>query len=173
MYYLSILLVAWLVLPSPARQLTASEVGQPAGWDDDLALIRVTDLDPAPDVLEFTLEARLADLEIIPGVRTSVWTYNGLLPGPYIRVKIGDTVVVHFTNSLPEATTIHWHGVRVPNNMDGAPGMTQQPIAPGGTFRYEFVVRDAGTPSLFPAHRSRGSAGTADLRRVRSRSPVC
>ena len=159
MHYLAFLLVSWLVLPAPTRQLTASEVEQPAGWDEALALPEPADLDPAPDVLEFNLEARVAELDIIPGVRTSVWTYNGLLPGPYIRVKVGDTVIVHFTNSLPEATTIHWHGVRVPNNMDGAPGMTQPLIAPGGTFRYQFVVRDAGTFWYHPHQSSSNQVG--------------
>ena len=62
-----------------------------------------------------------------------------------IRAKLGDRVIVHFKNSLPEATTIHWHGLRVPNEMDGAPGVTQPPIESGGEFRYEFELRDAGT----------------------------
>jgi FtsP/CotA-like multicopper oxidase with cupredoxin domain len=157
--YLSFLFLAWLALPVSARQSPASEVAQPAGWDDALALQQVTDLDPAPDVLEFDLEARVEELEILAGVRTSVWTYNGLLPGPYVRVKVGDTVIVNFTNSLPEPTTIHWHGVRVPNDMDGAPGMTQPPIAPGGTFRYEFVVRDAGTFWYHPHQSSSDQVG--------------
>jgi FtsP/CotA-like multicopper oxidase with cupredoxin domain len=135
------------------------DVQQPEGWDDDLALPQPDDLNPAPNVLEIALEARVVDLEITPGVKTTVWTYNGLLPGPYIRARVGDTVIVHFKNSLPEETTIHWHGLRVPNSMDGAPGMTQNPIAPGGTFRYEFVVRDAGTYWYHPHTSSAAQVG--------------
>jgi FtsP/CotA-like multicopper oxidase with cupredoxin domain len=145
--------------PDAFGQLGALDVEQPKGWDDDLRLPQPQDLNPAPDVLEINLEAKVVDLEITPGTKTSVWTYNGRLPGPYIRAKIGDTVVVHFKNSLPEETTIHWHGLRVPNNMDGAPGMTQDPIAPGGTFTYEFVVRDAGTYWYHPHVNSAAQVG--------------
>jgi FtsP/CotA-like multicopper oxidase with cupredoxin domain len=141
------------------RQLTAAEVSQPDGWDADLTLPQPADLDPAANVLEFTLEAKVAEIEVKPGVKTAVWTYNGILPGPYIRAKVGDTVIVHFKNSLPEETTIHWHGLRVPNNMDGAPGMTQDPIAPGARFRYEFVVRDAGTYWYHPHVNSSAQVG--------------
>ncbi len=74
-----------------------------------------------------------------------MWTYNGLVPGPMIRARVGDRVVVHFTNNLAEETTIHWHGLRVPAAMDGMPGHSQAPIQPGGTFDYDFVVPDAST----------------------------
>src|SRR6187399_226674 len=150
-------------LPAPssatARPLTAQDVAQPEGWDDDLRLRQPEDLNPDPGILEFNLEARLAEIEIVPGVKTPVWTYNGMLPGPYIRANVGDTVIIHFKNSLPEATTIHWHGVRVPNNMDGSPGMTQAPIAPGESFRYEFVVKDAGTYWYHPHINSAAQVG--------------
>jgi FtsP/CotA-like multicopper oxidase with cupredoxin domain len=96
-------------------------------------------------VLEVELEARVANVEILPGTTTPAWTYNGQLPGPLLRTKVGDRVIVHFKNSLPEPTTMHWHGVRVPNEMDGAPGATQAPIETGAEFRYEFTVADAGT----------------------------
>ncbi len=140
-------------------QLTAQDVQQPAGWDADLTLPQPADLNPALDILEFNLEARIANIEITPGKTTPVWTYNGTLPGPYIRATVGDTVIVHFRNSLPEPTTIHWHGLRVPNNMDGAPGITQAPIATGGEFRYEFVVRDAGTYWYHPHMNSAAQVG--------------
>jgi FtsP/CotA-like multicopper oxidase with cupredoxin domain len=102
-------------------------------------------LNPDPHVLEVELEAKPVDLEILPGKKTTVWTYNGQLPGPLLRAQVGDRVIVHFKNSLPVETTIHWHGLRVSNDMDGAPGVTQPPIAPGAEFRYEFVLKDAGT----------------------------
>jgi FtsP/CotA-like multicopper oxidase with cupredoxin domain len=120
-------------------------VAQPAGWADDLAMPVPVDLSPDPDVLEIELEARIADVEIVPGFKTPAWTYNGTVPGPMIRAKLGDRLIVHFKNSLPDETTIHWHGLRVPNDMDGAPGVTQPPIASGGEFRYEFELNDAGT----------------------------
>jgi len=71
--------------------------------------------------------------------------YNGRVPGPEIRVREGELVGVTLKNSLVEPTTVHWHGVDVPNAMDGVPDVTQQPVAPGGTFVYEFEARPAGT----------------------------
>ncbi len=133
---------------------TAADVAQPAGWDAELTMAEPVDLDPDPRVLEIDLEARIAELEILPGTRTPAWTYNGALPGPLIRARVGDRLVVHFKNSLPEATTIHWHGLRVPNAMDGAPGLTQEPIPPGGTFEYAFTLGDAGTYWYHPHFNS-------------------
>jgi FtsP/CotA-like multicopper oxidase with cupredoxin domain len=112
-----------------------------------------SDLDAAPDVVEVALEAKVSDIEIAPGRTLSMWTYNGQLPGPRIEARAGDTVRVRFKNSLPEATTIHWHGVRVPAAMDGVPAV-QSPIAAGAEFTYEFVVPDAGTFWYHPHVRS-------------------
>ena len=123
----------------------ARDVAQPDGWDEELKLAPAVDLNADPGILEVELEAKIANLEILPGTTTPAWTYNGQLPGPLLRAKVGDRVIVHFKNSLPETTTIHWHGLRVPNDMDGAPGATQPPIEPGGEFRYEFTVQDTGT----------------------------
>jgi len=117
---------------------------QPPGWDDGLRLPGLEDLDSAPDVVEVRLEAKVAPVGI-GGQTLPMWTYDGLLPGPVLRAKRGDRVLVHFKNSLPAPTTIHWHGLRVPNVMDGVPDVTQAPIPPGGTFDYEFRVPDAGT----------------------------
>ena len=117
---------------------------QPEGWDEDIALPQAEDLDPDPDVLEVEIEAREADIEILPGQTTRLWTYNGLLPGPLLRAKKGDRLIVHFTNQLPEPTTIHWHGVRVPATMDGTAAM-QDPVQPGESFTNDNVIPDAGT----------------------------
>jgi FtsP/CotA-like multicopper oxidase with cupredoxin domain len=111
------------------------------------------DLDPSPDVVDVSLEARVADVELAPGRRVPMWTYNGTLPGPRIEARVGNTVRIRFKNSLPEATTIHWHGIRVPAAMDGVPA-AQAPIAPGAEFTYEFVVPDAGTFWYHPHIRS-------------------
>lgn len=79
---------------------------------------------------------------------------NGQVPGPTLRVRLGDTVRVRFTNRLPQETTIHWHGVRVPNAMDGVPHATQPPVQPGASFTYEFTPKDAGTFWFHPHVRS-------------------
>ncbi|HAI29926.1 MAG TPA: copper oxidase, partial [Thalassospira sp.] len=79
------------------------------------------------------------------GMQTPVWAYNGTVPGGLLRVKQGEDVHVRFDNQLSEASSIHWHGVRVPNAMDGVPGLTQKPVAPGEIFDYRFNARDAGT----------------------------
>ena len=101
------------------------------------------DLNPDPSVLEITLEARPTTIEYLPGKQTAAWSYNGTVPGPLIDADVGDELVVHFTNNLPEPTTIHWHGVRLPAAMDGTTAM-QNPILPGATFTYRFILRDAG-----------------------------
>jgi FtsP/CotA-like multicopper oxidase with cupredoxin domain len=118
---------------------------QPADFGASLAVPEARDINPDPHVLELNLEARVAEIELVPGKPTPVWSYDGGLPGPTIRANVGDRVIVHFKNSLPEATTIHWHGLRVPAAMDGAVGHSQAAIQPGETFDYDFVVPDAGT----------------------------
>jgi FtsP/CotA-like multicopper oxidase with cupredoxin domain len=109
---------------------------------------------PTGVVRAFELVAAPARLELLGGQPLDVWAYNGQVPGPTLRVRAGDTVRVTFTNHLPEETTIHWHGVRVPNAMDGVPHITQDPIPPGGSFTYEFVPKDAGTFWFHPHVRS-------------------
>jgi FtsP/CotA-like multicopper oxidase with cupredoxin domain len=140
-------------------QLSALDVEQPDGWDADLLMVQPVDINPDPNILEFELEAKIRDIEIEEGFTTPVWTYGGSLPGPLIKAKVGDTVIVHFKNSLPESTSIHWHGLRVPNGMDGVPGVTQPPIQPGEEFRYEFTVNDAGTYWYHPHINSTNQVG--------------
>jgi FtsP/CotA-like multicopper oxidase with cupredoxin domain len=142
-----------------ATPLSALDVPQPDGWDDDLKLREAPDSNPDPRVVEIELEAKVADVEWLPGKTTPAWTYNGSVPGPLIRARIGDRLIVHFKNSLPAATTIHWHGLRVPNAMDGAPGMTQPAIEPGTEFVYDFVLRDAGTYWYHPHFDSSAQVG--------------
>lgn len=86
--------------------------------------------------------------------QTDVWAYGGQVPGPTIRVRQHERLKVAATNRLDEETTIHWHGLRIPNGMDGVPHLTQRPIAPGETFVYDFVVPDAGTYWYHPHQRS-------------------
>jgi len=94
---------------------------------------------------EIYLEAREILWEIAPGKRTKAMAYNGQIPGPELRLKEGERVRIALKNALTEPTTIHWHGVDVPNSMDGVPGITQKPVLPGETFVYEFEARPAGT----------------------------
>jgi FtsP/CotA-like multicopper oxidase with cupredoxin domain len=90
------------------------------------------------DTWVFKLTAKPVKWEILPGVRVTAWTYDGTVPGPEIRVPYGQKVRVVVTNRLPEPTAVHWHGIAVPNAMDGVPGVTQKPIAPDDSFTYEF-----------------------------------
>jgi FtsP/CotA-like multicopper oxidase with cupredoxin domain len=89
-----------------------------------------------------------------PYPETAVWSYNGMVPGPEIRLRQGAHVRITVENRLDEETTVHWHGLRVPNAMDGVPHLTQQPIEPGKTFVYAFEVPDAGTYWYHPHQRS-------------------
>jgi FtsP/CotA-like multicopper oxidase with cupredoxin domain len=102
------------------------------------------DLDPRDDVVEVRLEARPADIELSAGHVVHMWTYNGVFPGPRIEAHVGDRLRVTLSNALPEPTTIHWHGLRVPSAMDGVEAV-QRPIEPGEQFSYDFVLPDAGT----------------------------
>lgn len=95
-------------------------------------------------MLEVQLDAREDDWELSRGQRVRAMTYNGTVPGPTIEGRVGDTLVVNFTNHLREPTTIHWHGLRVPAAMDGSEAV-QTAVPPGGRFRYQFQLTDAGT----------------------------
>ncbi len=93
-------------------------------------------------------------MKVFNGHDLAVWAYNGQVPGPTLRLRLGETVRVEFTNKLPQSSTIHWHGVRVPNAMDGVPDVTQPPVPAGGSFVYEFTPKDAGTFWFHPHVRS-------------------
>lgn len=100
---------------------------------------------PSGPVREVRLETRELEWELAPGKVVKAMAYNGRIPGPEIHVREGERVRVALKNGLREPTTIHWHGVDVPNSMDGVPGVTQKPVQPGETFVYEFDARPAGT----------------------------
>src|SRR5258706_7226339 len=101
-------------------------------------------------VKEFHLVAEPVVREMAPGMKARLWGYNGQSPGPTIEVVEGDFVRIFVTNKLPEQTTIHWHGQRLPNGMDGVAGLSQPYIAPGKTFVYEFEARRPGTFMYHP-----------------------
>ena len=101
-------------------------------------------------VKEFHLVAEPVVREMAPGFKAHLWGYNGQSPGPTIEVVEGDRVRIFVTNKLPEHTSIHWHGQRIPNGMDGVTGLTQPAIPAGKTFVYEFVARRPGTFMYHP-----------------------
>ncbi len=100
----------------------------------------------APKVLadgtkEFDLTAAITAWEVSPGKVVQAWTYNGTVPGPTMKVQPGDHVRVVLDNQLPQSTAIHFHGIDVPNAMDGVPYVTQDPVKPGEKFTYDFVAK--------------------------------
>jgi FtsP/CotA-like multicopper oxidase with cupredoxin domain len=101
-------------------------------------------------VKEFHLVAEPVVREMAPGFKAHLWGYNGQSPGPTIEVVEGDRIRIFVTNKLPEHTSVHWHGQRLPNGMDGVSGLTQPSIKPGKTFVYEFVARRPGTFMYHP-----------------------
>ncbi len=116
------------------------------------------------DVKVYNLTCSAVDWEYLPGKTVEAWTYNGVVPGPQIRVTEGDTVRIHVTNELPESTAVHWHGLRVPNNMDGVPFITQPPIKPGETFTYEFPIKEGNAGShMYHSHHNAAEQVTKGL----------
>ncbi|RNB67543.1 multicopper oxidase family protein [Brevibacillus invocatus] len=104
--------------------------------------------DPKFEVLtgnSFTLTAKESMLMLDDNTMKTAWTYNGTVPGPQLRIKQGETLKVVLNNELPDPVTIHWHGLPVPNNMDGIPGVTQNAVKPKESFTYEFKVDVPGT----------------------------
>ena len=94
-----------------------------------------------------------------PYPQTGVWCYDGSVPGPEIRLRQGERLQVTVENRLPQDTTVHWHGLRIPNAMDGAPYVTQPPIQPEESFVYQFTVPDAGTFWYHPHAHSAEQVG--------------
>jgi len=114
---------------------------------------------PTDDPFVLRAASGQATLRPAPYGPTDVWSYNGSVPGPEIRVRQGDRVRVLVRNGLDEDTTIHWHGIRTPNAMDGVPFLTQDPISVGSDFLYEFDALDAGTFWYHPHQRSSEQLG--------------
>ena len=148
-----------LVLGCGEAQPETSRATQPDGWDAELRVPEAVDSNPDPTITEVELQARIEPIELIAGTTTPALTYNGTVPGPLIRAKQGDRVIVHFNNDLPEDSTIHWHGLRIPAEMDGMPGHSQAPVPPGGSFTYDFVVPDASTFWYHPHFNSAVQVG--------------
>ena len=133
-----------------ARFVLAASLLSACGDDspDDGALAVLVDINPDPTIVEVNLVAEPTTAELLPGTRADVWAFRdasgrGSIPGPMLEANLGDRVIVHFTNQLPTHTTIHWHGLRVPNASDGTP-IAQVMVNPGESFDYEFTAIDAG-----------------------------
>jgi bilirubin oxidase len=109
------------------------------------ALVNESD---TPGVVEVTITAADARLELVPGVETDAWAFNGQVPGPLLEAYEGDSVIVHFRNDLPEPTTIHWHGIHLPFRSDGSPF---DPVEPGETVDYVFRIHE-GTAGTYWYH---------------------
>jgi FtsP/CotA-like multicopper oxidase with cupredoxin domain len=140
------LLMAFGLAAPAAACGSAAEPGRPA---PELAVL--IDVNPDPRIVEVELIAAPATVELLAGKPADVWAFRdgsdpdaaGSIPGPMLEAKLGDQVIVHFRNDLPDETTIHWHGLRVPNAADGTPA-SQVPVPPGGTYDYEMTLVDAG-----------------------------
>ncbi|MEL7656858.1 MAG: multicopper oxidase domain-containing protein, partial [Bacillota bacterium] len=105
----------------------------------------------------FELTAEPVEREILPGLFIKGWGYNGTIPGPTIEVNPGDYVIIRVVNYLPEATSVHWHGLDVPNIMDGVPEVEPSPqIGPGQYFDYQFRITNP--PGTHMYHTHMGSA---------------
>jgi FtsP/CotA-like multicopper oxidase with cupredoxin domain len=141
---LSLLLIAILatfgVLAGANPMPEAVNMGPAVAGAPPVSLTSLVEPPGPQPVKRFTLTAEVAQIN-----GQAAWTYNGTVPGPELRVTEGDRVRVTLINRLPAATSIHWHGLRLPNAEDGVAGVTQDAVAPGGTFTYEFVVQDPGT----------------------------
>ena len=116
------------------------------------------------DVKVFALVCQVVEWEVTPGNFVEAWTYNGVTPGPEIRVTEGDRIRVNVTNELPESTSVHWHGLMVPNAMDGVPFITQPPIKPGEVFTYEFPIREGNAGAhMYHSHHNATAQVTKGL----------
>lgn len=131
------------LLVGGAASLITAKLGS-AAWSEETGSEKLFRLGASPDSVSLVND---------PSRRTDVWCYNGTVPGPTIRVRQGDLIRVIVENELEEDTTVHWHGMRVPNAMDGVPHLTQKPISPRKSFVYAFKAVDAGTFWYHPHQR--------------------
>ncbi len=144
MFRLSVLLLTIACTPGE------STVDLPTVWGPYSA----ADADPSDDTVEVHLTASKTQVDWAGDQETrGVWAYNGVVPGPLIHAMLGQRIRVVFTNDLPDETTIHWHGLRIDDAMDGVPAI-QDPVQPGDTFIYTFTPPDAGTYWYHPHVRA-------------------
>jgi manganese oxidase len=154
--------------PTPSAAMTADEMDamHEAGVKAFVAGVKTEGLGNQPlaprlenGVKVFELTSKPIAWEYDAGKRADAWAYNAQVPGPEIRVTEGDKVKVVVTNQLPESTAVHFHGVIVPNAMDGVPFVTQPPIKPGTSFSYEFTAKNPGSHMYHSHHNSTAQVG--------------
>jgi len=154
--------------PAPSGTMTADEMDamHEAGVKAFVAGVKTEGQGNQPlaprienGVKVFELTCAPLSWEYDAGKRADAWAYNSQVPGPEIRVTEGDTVRVIVKNELPESTAVHFHGVIVPNKMDGVPFVTQPPIKPGQSFTYEFTARNPGSHMYHSHHNSTKQVG--------------
>ncbi len=137
----------WLLIPYALVMglvlVTNPGQGLAQGKPSHAKLSRAIDINPDPDVFETIIVATEETVDLGDGLLANVYTYNGTVPGPEFHFKVGDRVIVHFTNFLPEPSSIHWHGIELNNASDGTP-VTQNPVKFGETYTYRFVVPHPG-----------------------------
>ena len=131
--------------PSPTPIPPAARVPDPAVGEDLGDGTRLAASTVEEGVKVFRLRMAPMQLEVAPNVVRQAFAFNGIVPGPVIRVGEGDRVRIHVRNDLPEATAVHWHGMILPNEQDGVPHVTQHPIEPTQTFTYEWTAEATGT----------------------------
>ena len=138
--------------PTPAQQPTANPASHSMPMPRDLTYMpvitpntRALPFEMDNGVKVFRLTAEPVAREFAPGLVVNCWGYNGQSPGPMIEAVEGDRIRIYVTNSLPVHITVHWHGLLLPNGMDGAGGLTQKHIRLGETFKYEWTIRGHGT----------------------------
>ncbi|HET6756801.1 MAG TPA: copper oxidase, partial [Burkholderiales bacterium] len=121
----------------------------------------------------YHLIAEEVEHEFAPGLRAKCWGYNGRVHGPTIEAVEGDRVRIYVTNKLPAGTSVHWHGILLPNGMDGVAGLTQKVIRPGETFKYEFTLRQHGTHMYHSHHdeMTQMALGTMGMFIIHPRNP--
>jgi FtsP/CotA-like multicopper oxidase with cupredoxin domain len=145
------LLALGLLVATCALLIGSRSVGRANSGGDPYSVPLVVDTNPNPHIVETTLTAEYATVDIGNGVLAHAETFNGSIPGPTFELNVGDTVIVHFQNHLNVGTGIHWHGIELPNQMDGTP-FTQNPVPPGGSFLYYFKVTRPGIFWYHPHH---------------------
>ncbi len=137
----------WAALPPPATGVVAGQVM--AGSEAVLRVERARLARGTGRRVRATLTAEPVDVDLAGRV-VRTWGYGGQIPGKILRCYAGDHLEVDVRNRLPEPTSVHWHGLRLRNDMDGVPNLTQPAVAPGETMRYSFVAPDPGTYWFHP-----------------------
>jgi FtsP/CotA-like multicopper oxidase with cupredoxin domain len=133
--------LTWTAVDSVANDMpVALDVAPPAPGVSSTSVVNLMARPGSQPVDRFTLTPQARRID-----GRTAWAYDGTVPGPTLRVRQGDRVEVTLVNHLPVSTTIHWHGIRVPNAEDGVAGLTQNAVPPGGRFTYQFLAQDAGT----------------------------